>query len=144
MFPFLLPSLPSCPFTTLAASSVPGRSNLVSQLRALFDAGIDPDLREIHPGDLDPHAVASLFKCWLREIPDPLLSAQLEGAIDALTTESLGYMASASQFLGQNTVSTGTGGMVDGRAPREYLEQLRELFANDMEAEFFYLLRALA
>ena len=123
---------------------VPGRSNLVSQLRALFDAGIDPDLREIHPGDLDPHAVASLFKSWLREIPDPLLSPELEQTVEALTSESLGYTASVSQFLGQKPATTAGGGLVDGRAPRVYLEKLRELFADEMAAEYFYLLRALS
>ncbi|KAK4695991.1 hypothetical protein P7C70_g8451, partial [Phenoliferia sp. Uapishka_3] len=34
---------------------VPGSSYQIAQLRALFDAGMDLDLREIHPGDLDPH-----------------------------------------------------------------------------------------
>lgn len=35
-------------------------------------------------------------------------------------------------------------GLVDGRAPRGFLEELRKVFAEEMEAEFFYLLRALS
>lgn len=134
--------------------SVPGRSNLVAQLRALFDAGIDLDLREIHPGDLDPHAVASLFKSWLREIPESLLSPALDAEIEKLSQDELGYSASVSQFLAQRqsgapgaTGVSGAGavaGMVDGRAPRAFLERLREVFADQMDAEYFYLLRALA
>jgi hypothetical protein len=46
---------------------VPGSTNQIAQLRAIFDAGVDLDLREIHQADLDPHTVASLFKAWLRE-----------------------------------------------------------------------------
>lgn len=46
---------------------VPGASNDVALLRALFDAGEDVDLAQYSPGDLDPHAVASVFKLWLRE-----------------------------------------------------------------------------
>ncbi|ORY77248.1 hypothetical protein BCR35DRAFT_353210 [Leucosporidium creatinivorum] len=136
---------------------VPGRSNLVTQLRALFTSGIDLDLREIHPGDLDPHAVASLFKSWLREIPESLLSPALEGKVEEMCMKELGYSASVSQFLGQGGGQRASGGaapgggggaattgMVDGRAPRAFLEELRKVFAEEMEAEYFYLLRALS
>ncbi|SCV73856.1 BQ2448_6286 [Microbotryum intermedium] len=123
---------------------IPGRSNMINQLRALFDAGMDKDLREIHPGDLDPHAVASLFKLWLRELPESLISSQLEAAIDMLTQEAIGYSASSSNFLYQQQAPPSTGGLVDGRAPKPYLEKLRELFGNGMPAEHFYLLRALS
>ncbi|BGP41728.1 hypothetical protein JCM10449v2_005719 [Rhodotorula kratochvilovae] len=142
---------------------VPGRSHMVAQLRAMFDAGVgqEKDLREIHPADLDPHAVASMLKGWLREIPEPLLSHQLEATIDALTTAALGYPASSSHFLSgasslpakapaaatgvvSGTPAASTGGGGDARAPREYLEQLRELFASAMPPENYYLLRAVA
>ena len=48
---------------------VPGRSHMVAQLRCMYDAGVgqELDLREIGPADLDPHAVASAWKGWLRE-----------------------------------------------------------------------------
>ncbi|GAA5860264.1 hypothetical protein JCM1840_002840 [Sporobolomyces johnsonii] len=134
---------------------VPGRSNMVQQLRVLFDAGVgqELDLREVHAGDLDPNAVASLFKSWLRELPEPLLSYQLEAPIDILTQSALGYTASSTHFLGSNpnpnpgaapSPSRGSPGLVDGRAPREYLEQLSDLFAGAMPAENYHLLRAIA
>ncbi|GAA6048364.1 hypothetical protein JCM3770_000969 [Rhodotorula araucariae] len=137
---------------------VPGRSHMVAQLRAMYDAGVgqEKDLREIHPADLDPHAVASMLKGWLREIPEPLLSHQLEVSIDALTAAALGYPASSSHFLsGASTIPAKTpaptpggpsvaSGTSDSRAPREYLEQLRELFASAMPPENYYLLRAVA
>ena len=44
-----------------------GRPRHVSHLRAEFDAGVDYDMTECSPGDLDPHAVASVFKAFLRE-----------------------------------------------------------------------------
>ncbi|SGY18971.1 BQ5605_C014g07523 [Microbotryum silenes-dioicae] len=123
---------------------IPGRSNMINQLRALFDAGMDKDLREIHPGDLDPHAVASLLKLWLRELPESLISSQLEAAVDMLTQEAIGYSASSSNFLYQQQAPPTTGGLIDGRAPKPYLEKLRELFGNGMPAEHFYLLRGLS
>lgn len=47
--------------------SVPGSAQQVSQLKTLFDCGMDLDLRTKSTSELDPHAVASLFKAWLRE-----------------------------------------------------------------------------
>ncbi|GAA5914996.1 hypothetical protein JCM6882_001954, partial [Rhodosporidiobolus microsporus] len=171
---------------------IPGRSVMVAQLRAMYDAGVggEVDLREIHPGDLDPHAVASCWKGWLRELPESLLSPTLEPLIDALTVQHLGYSASSSSFLGSTTSSAsssasssaaaaggptpatpvGPTGVVSGtplvagaaggggaaaggaagggggehRAPREYCEQLREVFAMRMEPENWHLLRAIA
>ncbi|XP_029459898.1 rho GTPase-activating protein 25 isoform X2 [Rhinatrema bivittatum] len=62
---------------------LPGQDNLVKQLREAFDAGERPSFDR----DTDVHTVASLFKLYLRELPEPvipwaqyedfLLSAQL-------------------------------------------------------------------
>ena len=72
---------------SLISSSVSGRPSHVSKLRSEFDsgnssfsysvflsfltrislAGVDYDMTECSPGDLDPHAVASVFKAYLRE-----------------------------------------------------------------------------
>ena len=142
---------------------VPGSTTQIAHLRALFDAGMDLELTEIHQADLDPHAVASVFKAWLREsassfslpktqrltsrcepsVPESLLSCNLEGAIDILLTEAIGYSASATHFLGTRNAAAGTG-LVDGRAPRELLEKLRELFGGGMPAEQYHLLRSLS
>ena len=46
---------------------IPGSNHQVTQLRQLFDTGLDVDLRRLQPSELDPHSVASIFKCWLRE-----------------------------------------------------------------------------
>lgn len=46
---------------------ISGQSSHVAALKRLFDSGADIDLTECHPRDLDPHAVAGLFKLYLRE-----------------------------------------------------------------------------
>lgn len=63
---------------------VSGRPSHMSKLRSEFDSGnslsssfisffltqilgVDFDMTECNPGDLDPHAVASIFKAYLRE-----------------------------------------------------------------------------
>ncbi|KAH9949638.1 RhoGAP-domain-containing protein [Amylocystis lapponica] len=56
---------------------VSGRSSHVAKLRSEFDAGADFDMVECDPGDLDPHAVASIFKAYLRELPESILTAAL-------------------------------------------------------------------
>lgn len=47
--------------------SISGRATHVAKLRAEFDSGADFDMRECGPGELDPHAVSSIFKAYLRE-----------------------------------------------------------------------------
>ena len=47
--------------------SISGRSTHVSKLRTEFDSGADYDLRECGPGEIDPHAVSSILKAYLRE-----------------------------------------------------------------------------
>ncbi|KAM0790063.1 hypothetical protein ACM66B_005391 [Microbotryomycetes sp. NB124-2] len=125
---------------------VPGRAHSVAQLRSLFDAGLDVDLREIHPGDLDPHAVASLFKSWLRELPESLLSPKLEPLIDGYSLSTLGYPASVSQMLGSKDGGSppSSGGLVNGKACDEYVDRVRHWFSEELEAEYFYLLRAIS
>ncbi|KAG5641754.1 hypothetical protein DXG03_004286 [Asterophora parasitica] len=62
---------------------VPGRAFHVSKLRAEFDSGADFDMTECSPGDLDPHAVASVFKAFLRELPEPILTNALMPCFEA-------------------------------------------------------------
>ncbi|PPQ63741.1 hypothetical protein CVT24_004250 [Panaeolus cyanescens] len=54
-----------------------GRPSHTSRLRAEFDSGADYDMIECTPGDLDPHAVSSVFKAFLRELPESLLTKKL-------------------------------------------------------------------
>ncbi|OCH93108.1 RhoGAP-domain-containing protein [Obba rivulosa] len=56
---------------------ISGRSSHVAKLRSEFDAGADFDMVDCDPGDLDPHAVASIFKTFLRELPDSILTSAL-------------------------------------------------------------------
>ncbi|KAJ7218092.1 hypothetical protein GGX14DRAFT_517573 [Mycena pura] len=56
---------------------VTGRPSHISKLRNEFDSGADYDMSECTPGDLDPHAVASVFKAFLRELPEPILTQSL-------------------------------------------------------------------
>ncbi|KAF8135562.1 hypothetical protein EV363DRAFT_1396040 [Boletus edulis] len=62
---------------------VSGRSSHIAKLRAEFDTGADFDIVQSNPGDLDPHAVASVFKAYLRELPEPILTNHLMPYFDA-------------------------------------------------------------
>lgn len=62
---------------------ISGRSSHIVRLKKDFDTGADLDMRQCHPGDLDPHAVAGLFKSYLRELPSPLLTSSLTPQFDA-------------------------------------------------------------
>ncbi|KIK93054.1 hypothetical protein PAXRUDRAFT_536845 [Paxillus rubicundulus Ve08.2h10] len=62
---------------------VSGRSSHVAKLRTEFDTGADFDIVQSNPGDLDPHAVASIFKAYLRELPEPILTNHLMPYFDA-------------------------------------------------------------
>ncbi|XP_053574176.1 rho GTPase-activating protein 25 isoform X2 [Bombina bombina] len=48
---------------------LPGQDNLVKQLKEAFDAGERPSFSR----DTDVHTVASLFKLYLRELPEPVI-----------------------------------------------------------------------
>ncbi|XP_062307959.1 rho GTPase-activating protein 25 isoform X1 [Osmerus eperlanus] len=48
---------------------LPGQDNSVKQFRDAFDAGERPSF----PSDTDVHTVASLFKLYLRELPEPVV-----------------------------------------------------------------------
>lgn len=113
---------------------VPGRSSHTADLKTMFDAGVgqDRDLREVHPSELDPHAVASVFKSWLRDrvfpslfrflpkktfanspffraVPDPLLSHEIESTVDEMTIHALGYGASSNNFLASKGAAAAAG-----------------------------------
>nr|XP_031862892.1 uncharacterized protein CI109_001366 [Kwoniella shandongensis]KAA5529964.1 hypothetical protein CI109_001366 [Kwoniella shandongensis] len=62
---------------------ISGRSSHIAKLRKEFDSGADIDLSNCHPGDVDPHAIAGLFKSYLREMPSPLLTHHLSPRFDA-------------------------------------------------------------
>ncbi|KAH7888808.1 hypothetical protein F5I97DRAFT_1803723 [Phlebopus sp. FC_14] len=77
---------------------VSGRSSHIARLRVETDRCADFDLVQSSPGDLDPHAVAAIFKAYLRELPEPILTNSLMPYFDA---------AMASERL-TNAQETGT------------------------------------
>ncbi|OCB86855.1 RhoGAP-domain-containing protein [Sanghuangporus baumii] len=82
---------------------ISGRSTHIAKLRAEFDSGADYDLRECGPGEIDPHAVSSIFKAYLRELPEPLLTRHLMPYFEvALTAENNMINAADAQSTGQN------------------------------------------
>ncbi|RPD63926.1 RhoGAP-domain-containing protein [Lentinus tigrinus ALCF2SS1-6] len=69
---------------------ISGRSSHVARLRAEFDAGADYNLVECEPGDLDPHAVSSIFKTFLRELPEPVLTKGLLSIFESALADDQG------------------------------------------------------
>ncbi|KAF5385957.1 hypothetical protein D9615_002644 [Tricholomella constricta] len=82
---------------------VPGRAFHVSKLRAEFDSGGDFDMAECSPGDLDPHAVASVFKAFLRELPEPILTNALLPYFDGAMMQENTTNASKDTEKGDST-----------------------------------------
>ena len=67
---------------------VPGRSSHAARLRALWELpGTDLAMAEINPADLDVHAVCSVFKMYLRELPAPIVPHETAAAMDQICAE---------------------------------------------------------
>ena len=67
---------------------VPGRSSHAARLRALWESpGTDLAMAEISPADLDVHAVCSVFKMYLRELPAPIVPHEIAAAMDQICAE---------------------------------------------------------
>ncbi|ORX86387.1 UPF0183-domain-containing protein [Basidiobolus meristosporus CBS 931.73] len=54
---------------------VPGSTKEVTRLKAIFDEGNDMDLLDSNE---DPNAAATLLKMYLRELPDPIITQDLQ------------------------------------------------------------------
>ncbi|EIN11873.1 RhoGAP-domain-containing protein [Punctularia strigosozonata HHB-11173 SS5] len=90
---------------------ISGRASHIAKLRAEFDTGADYDVSECTPGDLDPHAVASVFKAYLRELPEPILTHELLPYFDlAMSRET----EARAQDAGSPTKLTAAGGKGPG------------------------------
>ncbi|KZS98430.1 RhoGAP-domain-containing protein [Sistotremastrum niveocremeum HHB9708] len=63
---------------------ISGRASHIQKLKAEFDSGADYDLSECSPSELDPHAVASIFKTYFRELPETILTRPLSGSFDLI------------------------------------------------------------
>ncbi|KAG6832848.1 hypothetical protein H0H87_000202 [Tephrocybe sp. NHM501043] len=79
---------------------IPGRALHVTRLRAEFDTGADFDMTDCSPGDLDPHAVASVFKAFLRELPEPILTSSLSPYFEAAMAQESSTNASKDTEAG--------------------------------------------
>ncbi|KAH6914473.1 hypothetical protein BKA70DRAFT_1218010 [Coprinopsis sp. MPI-PUGE-AT-0042] len=75
---------------------VSGRASHITRLRTEFDTGVDYDMTSCHPGDLDPHAVASVFKAYLRELPEAILTNSLHPLFEAAVARELETNPSAA------------------------------------------------
>lgn len=62
---------------------IAGRTSHVNKIRSEFANGADYDLQLCGPGDLDPHAVSSVLKAFIRELPEPILTRETSPLFDA-------------------------------------------------------------
>ncbi|ORZ40241.1 hypothetical protein BCR44DRAFT_1424688 [Catenaria anguillulae PL171] len=66
---------------------IPGSSSTVGRLKNVYDCGGDLNLFLEDP-PVDPHAVATLLKLFLRELPENILGSYLPHFTEILTTEA--------------------------------------------------------
>nr|XP_019050418.1 hypothetical protein I302_00850 [Kwoniella bestiolae CBS 10118]OCF29348.1 hypothetical protein I302_00850 [Kwoniella bestiolae CBS 10118] len=107
---------------------ISGRSSHIAKLRREFDSGADIDLTKCHPGDVDPHAVAGLFKSYLRELPSPLLTHNLAPRFDS-------YMKGKGKAINRATFHSMAA--EDGHSDQP--EDLRSLLQQLPQAHWFLL-----
>ncbi|KAG8929451.1 hypothetical protein FRC02_005574 [Tulasnella sp. 418] len=88
---------------------ISGRASHINKLKSEFDAGADYLLKEVYPGDLDPHAVASVLKTYLRDLPEPILTRNLTTSFD-ITMSGTGTLSNPGPSLGV----TSFGGISNG------------------------------
>ncbi|KAF8329328.1 hypothetical protein F5887DRAFT_1004759 [Amanita rubescens] len=81
---------------------VGGRPKHVSALRSEFDKGADYDLASCEPGDLDPHAVASVFKAFFRELPEHMLTPVLLPYFEGLVEQETAAAGAATESKPRN------------------------------------------
>ncbi|KAJ7855827.1 hypothetical protein B0H13DRAFT_2079346, partial [Mycena leptocephala] len=84
---------------------VTGQPSHISKLRTEFDCGADWDMRECTPQDLDPYAVASVLKAFLRELPEPILTPGLIPYFEAALVQE-----SSLNETGKDTLVPRSGG----------------------------------
>lgn len=97
-----------------------GRPSHMSKLRSEFDTGADYDLSECNLGDLDPHAVSSVFKAYLRELPEPILTHALAPYFEAVLsaeTHSRESLETSHASRGMRRPADAAGSKPDGNVP---------------------------
>jgi hypothetical protein len=103
---------------------VSGRPSHVAKLRHEFDTGADFNLQECSPGELDPHAVASIFKAFLRELPEPILTHSLLPYFEAALTHE--NATNDQQQQTSERLMTGQRGPPLPSGPKTGLQNLRK------------------
>ncbi|EIW83006.1 RhoGAP-domain-containing protein [Coniophora puteana RWD-64-598 SS2] len=96
---------------------VSGRPAHISKLRSEFDTGADFELAECGPGDFDPHAVASVFKAYLRELPEPILTHGLSPYFEAAMVSDRSNHADGSIHAPEHARSPSQPGFAGLRKP---------------------------
>ncbi|KAF9071663.1 hypothetical protein BDP27DRAFT_1321691 [Rhodocollybia butyracea] len=104
-----------------------GRPSHVAKLRNEFDTGADFNLQECSPGELDPHAVASVFKAFLRELPEPILTHSLLPYFEAaLAHENSTNEQQQQQLPQRSTAVAGQRGPPLPSNPKSGMQNLRK------------------
>lgn len=125
---------------------ISGRSSHSFKLRALWDVpGTDLNMADIEPADLDVHAVCSVLKMYLRELPDPLLPCELTAAVERVCGPSLSSQSPtpsrADSVMG--TTSRSLPMVIDEEKQAEVARELEPLMQRIPYCEW-YLLREMA
>ncbi|KAI3619014.1 rho gtpase activator [Moniliophthora roreri] len=103
---------------------VNGRPSHVSKIRHEFDTGADYDMRDCSPGELDPHAVASIFKAFLRELPEPILTHSLVPYFEAALSQE--NALNAEQQAAASPLKIGGRGPTLPSGPKSGFSSLRK------------------
>lgn len=113
---------------------ISGSASNVNALRAGFAEGSVPD--QFLESRQDPHAIASILKAYLRELPDPVLTLDLVPEFNAIVTKITGTPATSSNM----TPTTST---ISGNIPPELVAAVAPLVSK-LPPYNFYLLQTLA
>ncbi|OBZ91179.1 putative Rho-type GTPase-activating protein 2 [Choanephora cucurbitarum] len=78
---------------------IPGSTTTVNKLRLVFNDGSDMDFFKTRP---DPHAVSTLLKMYLRELPEPIIPTELVNEY----TKSIQSLVSEDKKSLEDTLNT--------------------------------------
>lgn len=134
----------------------------VQKLRNQFDTGADIDLSLTDASELDPNAVASVFKAYLRErqsiiaqadpfssntdipldksnsVPSPILTAALTPAFDVVLRKYTGSPARDNGF-GTSSVARPEGSLKNADEKAALLKEVKELLAQLPEVHWWLI-----
>ncbi|BFZ63442.1 hypothetical protein YB2330_004564 [Saitoella coloradoensis] len=121
---------------------VPGSTNTVQRLRRAFEEGGDYEIdgEDETRGMEDPHAVASLLKAYLRELPSPLFPYESHLALNTLLLSYTGIPAFTIQA---STPQTQPSSPPPPPPPSTTLPTALGHFLSKLPPYNFYLLRTL-